>query len=156
MKYTLILALFILGTELKSQELQMVSLKELSERIDKPSDKLKVINFWASWCKPCIMEMPYFEAINKSDAEVLLITLDHPDDIEKATRIVTKNGITSKVLLLNESDADKFISSINSDWSGAIPATMFVDARGNKYFYEEAFDKTQLDKLVKKFSAYNR
>lgn len=145
-----------IGLQMKAQEIQLVSLGELNEIIKSPSEKLKVINFWASWCKPCIIEMPHFEAINREVAIVYFVTLDHPDDIEKARRMVNKNSIKSNVILLDEPDADKFITSIDKDWSGAIPATLFVDARGNRYFHESAFDKPQLEKIVKKYSVYNK
>ena len=100
--------------------------------------------------------MPHFEAIDRSEATVYFVTLDHPEDIVKAQRMLEKNSIKSKALLLNEKDADKYITAINEDWSGAIPATLFVDARGKKYFYEKAFDKPELENYVKKYSSFNK
>jgi len=140
----------------QAQDIEMISLNSLDQLIKSPDKKLKVINFWASWCRPCIMEMPHFEAIDKSKATVYFVTLDHPQDMAKVQRMVEKNGIKSKVLLLNEKDADKYITAINEDWSGAIPATLFVDARGKKYFHEKAFDKPELENYVKKYSSFNK
>ena len=156
MRYILFSCILLIGIQLKAQEIQLVTLRQLNDLIESPAEKLKVINFWASWCRPCIMEMPHFESLDKTKATVYFVTVDHPDDIEKARRMVEKNAVKSKVLLLNESDADKYITTINKDWSGAIPATLFVDARGSKYFYEEAFDKPQLESIVKKYSSYNK
>ncbi len=146
----------IIATATQAQEIKMISLESLNNLIASPDKKLKVINFWASWCRPCIMEMPHFEAIDKAQATVYFVTVDHPEDVDKARRMVEKNGIKSQVLLLNEKDADKYINAIDRDWSGAIPATLFVDARGNKYFHEKAFDKPELENFVKMYSSNNR
>ncbi|MBV6639241.1 MAG: TlpA family protein disulfide reductase [Cyclobacteriaceae bacterium] len=156
MKILALTLILISATASHAQEINMISLESLNKLIESPDKKLKVINFWASWCRPCIMEMPHFEAIDKTKATVYFITLDHPQDIAKAQRMVEKNGIKSKVLLLDEKDADKYITAINEDWSGAIPATLFVDARGRKYFHEKAFDKPELENYVKKYSSYNK
>ena len=156
MKIFALTLILISATASHAQEINMISLESLNKLIESPDKKLKVINFWASWCRPCIMEMPHFEAIDKTKATVYFITLDHPQDIAKAQRMVEKNGIKSKVLLLDEKDADKYITAINEDWSGAIPATLFVDARGRKYFHEKAFDKPELENYVKKYSSYNK
>lgn len=156
MKILALTLILISATATRAQEINMISLESLNKLIESPDKKLKVINFWASWCRPCIMEMPHFEAIDKTKATVYFITLDHPQDIAKAQRMVEKNGIKSKVLLLDEKDADKYITAINEGWSGAIPATLFVDARGRKYFHEKAFDKPELENYVKKYSSYNK
>ncbi len=156
MKIIVLSIILMTAVSSRAQDINLVSLESLNQLIEKPDNKLKVINFWASWCRPCIMEMPHFEAIDKTKATVYFVTLDHPQDIAKAQRMVEKNGIKSKVLLLNEKDADKYISAINEDWSGAIPATLFVDARGRKYFHEKAFDKPELENFVKKYSSYNK
>lgn len=155
-KILLLSLILVTAASSRAQEIELISLNSLDQLIKTPDKKLKVINFWASWCRPCIMEMPHFEAIDKSKATVYFVTLDHPEDIEKARRMVQKNAIQSRVLLLNEKDADKYITAINKDWSGAIPATLFVDARGNKYFHEKAFDKPELENYVKKYSSYNK
>ena len=155
-KILLLSLILVTAASSRAQEIELISLNSLDLLIKTPDKKLKVINFWASWCRPCIMEMPHFEAIDKSKATVYFVTLDHPEDIEKARRMVQKNAIQSRVLLLNEKDADKYITAINKDWSGAIPATLFVDARGNKYFHEKAFDKPELENYVKKYSSYNK
>ena len=149
-----LIVLSVVSTQ--AQEIEKISLQSLNQLIESPDKKLKVVNFWASWCRPCIMEMPYFEAIDTDKATIYFVSLDHPEDIGKAQRMVEKNGIKSKVLLLDEKEADKYIMSINEDWSGAIPATLFIDARGNKYFHEKAFDKPELENYVSKYSSSNK
>ena len=155
-KILLLSLMLVTAASTQVQEIELISLNSLDQLIKSPDKKLKVINFWASWCRPCIVEMPYFEAIDRSKATVYFVTLDHPEDIEKARRMVQKNAIQSKVLLLNEKDADKYIMTIKEDWSGAIPATLFIDARGNKYFHEKAFDKPELENYVRKYSSNNK
>ncbi|XOV92622.1 MAG: TlpA family protein disulfide reductase [Bacteroidota bacterium] len=156
MKYFILFLALIAGRLSYGQEINLISLESLNGIINTPDNKLKVINFWASWCRPCILEIPYFEAVDKSQAKVYFVTVDHPEDMEKAMKMVERIQVKSPVFLLNERDTDKYIKSISIDWSGAIPATLFVDARGRRYFHEQAFDKPELDKFVKKYSSYNK
>ncbi len=156
MRYLILTILLFCCIHSRAQKIDLINLEHLKAIIESPGDKLKVINFWASWCRPCIMEMPYFEAIDQASAQVYFVTVDHPDDLEKALRMVQRNNIRSKVFLLDESDADKYITSINKDWTGAIPATLFVDARGRQYFFEKAFDKPELENFVKRYSSFNK
>lgn len=139
---------------LAQQEVKLMKLDELMQLVEEDSDKLRVINFWASWCGPCIKELPYFDAINtKTDVEVYLISLDFVQDREKAERMIQKSRIESPAYLLDEKDYDKYITRINSDWSGAIPATLFVDSSGRKVFHEKAFEKAELEQIVENLTA---
>lgn len=155
MKYLALIFFGFLGYQAEAQKIETISLNALEQIINAPSEKLKVINFWASWCRPCIMEMPYFDELNGKEVKVYFITLDHPEDIEKAERISKKLNIKSKVCLLDEMDADKLITSISEKWTGAIPATLFVSSGGAQFFHEQALEKPELQNFVKKYSSRN-
>ena len=130
---------------------QVISFEKLEEEIAKPSTKLKVINFWATWCKPCIEEMPYFDAVAKNDPDkvsLYFVSLDFPEEKEKLTRFVEKKKPYGQVMMLDDINYDEFMPKIDKEWSGAIPATLFVDADGNQYFYEKSFSKKELSTLV--------
>lgn len=156
MKLAIILGL-ILKLALPSvaqQKVEVISLDDLQELIEEDTDELKVINFWASWCGPCVREMPYFDYINqRNDVHVYLVSLDFPQDQQKAERMINKKGIQSEAYLLDEKNYDKYISSIDDSWSGAIPATLFVDKAGKKVFYEKAFEKNELEEVVEKLTS---
>ena len=140
----------------QAQEIELIKFQEL-DNIIQDNNSIKVINFWATWCKPCIEEIPFFEALNKQYAdenvEVYLISFDFGDDaLKKVNYFVTKRGIDSKVLILNETDFNDFINRIDPSWSGAIPATLLVDnIRGKKSFYEKQFGSGELEEIFKKF-----
>lgn len=132
----------------QAQRIQTIKLADL-EKLMTASTELKAINFWASWCGPCVQEMPYFQELDQGPGvQVILVSLDFPKDLEKATRILEKKGITATCYLLDERDYDSFIPKVDKKWSGAIPATLFIRPDGKKFFYESAFEKTELDKIV--------
>ena len=116
--------------------------------------KIRVINFWATWCKPCIAELPYFELINdkygEDEVEVILVSLDIPKHIKtRLIPFVRMQRIQSKVVVLDDPDANGWIPKINKNWSGAIPATIIYNS-GTSTFYEQSFTYDELEKEIKK------
>ncbi len=116
--------------------------------------KTRVINFWATWCKPCVAELPYFELINSrysdDEVEVILVSLDLPKQVEsKLIPFVKKQKIESKVILLDDPDANTWIPKVNKNWSGSIPATIICKG-GTVNFYERSFTYNELEKELKK------
>ncbi len=137
--------------EKKQADIEVISFKQLKEKIASPTGRLKVINFWATWCKPCIEEMPYFESVAAShvgQVELHFISLDILEDLKNVKGLIQKKKISGNVLLLNETKYDDFMPKINENWSGAIPATLFVDEQGNEYFYEKSFSEKELSELI--------
>ena len=126
----------------------MTTLTQLENRIKNGKDTTYVINFWATWCKPCIKELPVFEQFrqeNKSKpVKVLLISTDLKSKLEQTVKpFVKKHALTGEVYLLNEAPAS-FYSRINAKWSGALPATWVVNTKKkrNDFFMTDfTFDK---------------
>jgi len=105
------------------------------------ANKTFIVNFWAMWCGPCIKELPLFQEYEKNNpnAEVLLVSLDFVEDIETKLKPFLKlKGITSKVVLLDDPDANVWINKIDSNWSGAIPFTIIFNNKSRSY-HEGAF-----------------
>lgn len=135
-----------------AQEVKIVKYDQLEKIIDGKSDKLRVVNFWATWCGPCIKELPHFEKANiNKDVEVILVSLDFIQDESKVRKFVGKKNLQSQVLLLNEKDYDSYMGKVNTNWSGAIPATLFVTSSGKKHFYEKAFTGEELEEAINQF-----
>ena len=129
--------------------------KELEPLLSRNDDKTYVINFWATWCAPCIKELPAFEKLqaNYKDkkVEVILVSLDFPNQIEsKLIPFIKKNQLKSQVVLLNDPDQDTWIPKISKKWSGAIPATLIYNSK-NKAFYERSFHFDELENELQKF-----
>jgi len=136
----------------QSNEVKTVNYNELKPLINKSGEKTYIVNFWATWCAPCIKEIPYYEELNKNPViDVLLVSLDFPNHMySRLIPFIKKNKIQSEVILLNDSNENYFISDINSDWSGALPATIIYNKK-KRVFFEKSFTKDELFKLVKNF-----
>ena len=117
------------------------------------SEEINIINFWAMWCAPCVKELPILQEYqkNNSNVKVTLVSLDFPEDIEtKLKPFLKKKGITSKVVLLDDPDANSWIDKIDSNWSGSIPFTIIFNNK-KRSFYERMFkDLEDLKNEIKK------
>jgi len=116
------------------------------------SDTLHVINFWATWCAPCVKELPYFEELTRESAErplhVTLVSLDFHKQLEsRLLPFLEDRKITSRVVVLDDPDANSWIDRVDPSWSGAIPATLFL--RGStRMLREQTFTRDELHSLV--------
>lgn len=154
LRYTALFLLFIslIFTEVRAQNYEVIKFDELDKMIHEESDQMKVFNFWATWCRPCIKELPLFEKLNEKydDVEVLLISFDFPDQAkDKLSSFIEKRGLRSKVYWLDETDFNAFIDKIDPSWSGALPATLVVSGQTTtKYFYEKSFEQGELESTI--------
>ena len=131
-----------------SAQVKLLTLDDLDKRIAQGKDTTYVINFWATWCSPCVAELPNFEKLRvanlKKPVKVLLVSLDFKSKLQKEViPFVKKNNIKAEVFLLNEQDQQQYIERINKKWSGAIPATLFVNKKVRQ-FYEKEFTEEEL------------
>jgi thiol-disulfide isomerase/thioredoxin len=140
--------LILLSPKLFSQDVSVVKFSELENFFHRDNDTTYVINFWATWCSPCVEELPYFErlgAMAKTEnrkLRVMLVSLDFRSQLETTLKpFIRKKNLRSDIFLLNESDANSYIDRISKDWSGAIPATLIVNAdKFVKKFFEKKFE----------------
>ena len=101
-----------------------------------------VINFWATWCAPCVKELPYFEKLHRenNDVKVILVSLDSKKDLDnKLIPFLKRKKITATVVHLTDKDYNNWLPKVDANWSGSIPATWVV--RGEqKQFIEHEFE----------------
>jgi len=131
-----------------SQNVKLLNIDQLNERIKNGKDSTYVVNFWATWCAPCIKELPHFEKLKaeyKSDKlAVLLVSLDFKSKLtSNVIPFVKRKNLKNEVFLLNESSPQEFIDRIDPSWSGSIPATLFIKNDKRK-FVESEFTYEQL------------
>ena len=139
----------------KALKIDSYTFSELAPLLSKNDGKTYVVNFWATWCAPCVKELPAFEKLlveySAKNVEVILVSLDFPSQIKtKLLPFIERNKLQSKVVLLDDPNQDEWIPKINSKWSGAIPATLIYNAQKRK-FYERSFHYNELETEVQKF-----
>lgn len=138
-----------------SAQVRLLSVDDLDRRIAEGKDTTYVINFWATWCSPCVAELPNFEKLRLANlnkpVKVLLVSLDFKSKLQKTViPFVQKNQINAEVLLLNAQDRQADLQRIDKQWSGAIPATLFVNKQKRR-FYEKEFTETELKNTLLDF-----
>lgn len=147
----LITGLVLTTAALQAQTVSVIGLDQLETRLANGLDTTFVVNFWATWCGPCVKELPYFEQVEAKAAgtktKVLLVSLDFSEQLEsKVIPFVSDRGLKSEVMLLDEAKPNKWIPRVSTDWSGAIPATLFVNAeKKTRHFYEGSFKEGELE-----------
>ena len=127
----------------------------LAPIFEKQDDTVYVINFWATWCKPCIEELPYFEQLNAAykdkNVEVILVSLDLPNQVNTGLKnFIKRKNIQSKVIHLNDPDQNTWIPKISANWDGAIPATV-IYKNDQRSFYAQSFEYEALENEVLQF-----
>ena len=137
------------------QALKVYNYDGLKPLINKTDEAVHVVNFWATWCAPCVKELPYFEKLNaeyaKKNVEVLLVSLDFPRQYDtKLKPFLKKKKIKSRVVCFDDTDQNRWIPAIDTSWSGALPATIIY--KGNKRkFFEKSFTYKELQNEVEQF-----
>jgi len=136
-----------------AQNISKWKLSDLQSAI-KNADKPTIFNFWATICKPCVEEIPYFQQLVKrydsAGVKLVLISLDLPEAYPKQiSSFAAKHNFHSPIKFLNETNADVFCPVVDSSWSGAIPASLFVNNKtGYRKFFEEQLSKEKLEKEI--------
>lgn len=153
-RFCVIAALSFLIPLSHAQQAEIIIASDLQQRIAAERDKIQIINFWATWCGPCIKELPLFEKITsegRPDVKVILVSLDldlDPDP-EKVYRFIDRKNIQSEVLLLNEPDPNSWINNIEPQWSGALPATVIINPKtGKRKFIGRSLREGELEEYL--------
>ena len=147
-----LLTTFILQFSLAPKSIKVLNFNEFEPHLHLKNDTIYVINFWATWCTPCVKELPHFQKIadNTTGKKIkfLLVSLDFPSQVD--TRLIPfleRNNIDMEVLVLDDPNQNAWIDKVHEDWSGAIPATL-VYTKDEREFYEKSFTYEQLENIV--------
>jgi len=123
----------------KPVELTKISLAELAELLRNGSEELLLLNFWATWCGPCIVEYPEFIEIQRMygdrDFRFVSISLDDPGEVEKVLKFLKKKHAATINYLVDEKDKYEIIRVVKNDWEGNLPLTLLIEP-GGKVVYK--------------------
>lgn len=139
----------LLGVQ--GQSVQKVKITDVEKMIADAKDSIVVVNFWATFCKPCNAELPFMHSVVKkyetNKIKFLLVSIDLPSFFpDKIDAFVKKSNYTAPVVWLNETNADYYCPKIDPKWYGSIPATLIVNNRtGYRKFMEKEFKQEEFD-----------
>jgi thiol-disulfide isomerase/thioredoxin len=155
----LLIPVFFFAFNAQSQEIPKMKITDIENYISSAKEEVLVINFWATFCKPCVAEIPAFIKVanqyQSQHVKLMLVSLDLPSYYPiKIAGFAKKNKFEASIAWLNETNADYFCPKIDAKWSGSIPATLFVNTKtGYRKFFEEEMDaatfETELKQVIK-------
>lgn len=147
-----ILAAFLASFTLIPKVVQEVDFEQLQKHTQKDNDTLYVVNYWATWCRPCVAEMPYFFAsaqkYKQQKVKVVFVSLNSAKEMDKVEKFAADKKITQSVFLLNAGNPNGWIDKVDPSWGGSIPATIMYKKKEKVFFREGEFTQTELDSVI--------
>ena len=142
----------------QKQVLKIVNFEQLQTVLQQHDNKLYVVNFWATWCKPCVHELPDFMAVNElfrknPRFKMVLVNMDNSMEIDATVKpFLQKNKIKNDVYILDDNKRmNEWIPAVDKNWSGAIPATVFYRNGKKLDFKESIITKKELEQIINKY-----
>jgi len=149
------LLITFLGCSEPKERVEVIKIEGLQNLLAETEHEIHVINFWATWCAPCVKEMPQFIELAESHPEVSisLVSLDFIDHLDtKVIPFLDKRNINLRTLLMDEVDYNLWIDMVDPSWSGAIPATIIIEpSTGKRIFLEKEFENGELEQDFQSF-----
>lgn len=147
--------LFIISFSFAQISIPKWKITDVEKYMNSGKDEVLVINFWATFCKPCVAEIPSFIAVTNQykdqHVKLLLVSLDLPSFYpKKIADFAKKHEFNTNIVWLEETNADYFCPKIDQKWSGSIPATLIINPKtGYRKFFEEEIEKEKFEAAVK-------
>ena len=153
MKRFLAVAFLFLGFVARSQQVRSVKVTDLEKTIKESKGPL-IVNFWATFCVPCLQEIPYFQEMadqyKSKNVSLVFVSLDMKEAYPvKVSDMAKKLKLSYPVVWLDETNADYFCPRIDTSWTGGMPSSLFVNnVTGYHKFFEEPLSKEKLEQEI--------
>lgn len=149
--FVFIISLIVVGCSSSAQDIKIIKFPDLENRIENETAEILVVNFWATFCKPCLEELPLFQELDTQEkVKVILVSMDFASQKALVEGYQSSNKLKTEVVLLDEPDYDSWIPKVDSTWSGALPATLIFNTKTkNKQFKEGIYKKDDLLETIK-------
>jgi thiol-disulfide isomerase/thioredoxin len=137
----------------KAVELKNIDVAGARELVQNNGEDLRLINVWATWCGPCIIEFPEFVDMQRMYGnrgfEVVSVSMDRPEKEEKVLEFLEENQAAFSNFLNTSADRDAFIEAFDPDWQGNLPYTMLISPGGEVvYSHDGIIDPLELRKAI--------
>jgi thiol-disulfide isomerase/thioredoxin len=154
LKYSIIALFLSVNSIFSQQKVELIKFADLENLIKTDKNSVYIVNFWATWCGPCVAELPdyqrFYEKNTHKKVKLILVSLDFTNEIEKVNKFIAKKAIKPKVYLMNDTDQNTFINKVSEKWEGTIPATWFVNTKTNKkLLIEKQINEIEINKYLK-------
>jgi thiol-disulfide isomerase/thioredoxin len=131
---------------------RVMNFNQLEPFLKVKNDTVYLVNFWATWCAPCVKELPAIKAVEKKYADqkfkVLLVSMDVPTQLNsRLIPFLRNNQINSEVILLDDPDQNTWIDKVDQQWSGEIPFTV-IYGKNFRDTYAQPFSFKTLDSII--------
>lgn len=140
-----------------AQDVTVVDFNGLKPLLHRDNDTTYIVNFWATWCKPCVEELPYFaeaeQKLSGGKYRFIMVSMDFRKTLDSRVRpFIKANKMPGQAILLDDSDANAWIPQVDGDWDGAIPVTLIYKGQSRK-FVNSNFESTS--ELLKTIQSLN-
>jgi len=148
---------FLFGQEASGQKIEYIKVPELEKMLNNHENKLFIVNLWATWCAPCVKELPAFEKVageyDQSKVRFIMISLDFPSQVENQLKpFLKKNNISLDVSVMMDPDYNSWIDKVDPQWQGNIPSTLFVNnVKKSRYFHSGEITEQELRTIINKY-----
>ncbi|MGZ3864597.1 MAG: TlpA family protein disulfide reductase [Bacteroidia bacterium] len=146
------LAIFLVSLGLSTNKVGVKDFAQFEKSVRKTNDTLYVVNIWATWCVPCVKEMPFFFQSAKTHAnekvKIVFASMNSLKEMETVQGFTDRKNILQDVFILNAGNPNEWIDKVDKSWGGSIPATVMYKESKKVFFREGDFTQTELDSII--------